>query len=62
MKLTKARNSAVKKADKADLEAKRVAHKVARMESDSAAAERLISALLLKFPWIESVRAAAHPS
>ena len=62
VKLTKARNSAVKQADKADLEAKRVAHKVARMESDSAAAERLISALLLKFPWIESVRAAAHPS
>eukprot|EP01043_Picozoa_sp_COSAG02_P046520 COSAG02_NODE_4358_length_5457_cov_2.064390_8_plen_287_part_00 len=59
VKLTRARNSAVKKAEKADLEAKRVAHKVARMEKDSAAAARLIEALLAKFPWIESVSPAA---
>lgn len=60
VKLTRARNSAVKKAEKADLEAKRVAHKVARMEKDSAAAARLIEALLAKFPWIESVSCAAN--
>jgi diacylglycerol kinase len=35
-----------------------VAHKVARMEKDSAAAARLIESLLAKFPWIESVRHA----
>ena len=58
VKLTKARNAAIKKAEKADLEAKRVAHKVARMEKDSAAAARLIESLLAKFPWIESVRHA----
>lgn len=57
VKLTKARNAAQKKAEKAELEAKRVAHKVARMEKDSAAATRLIDSLLSKFPWIESVRA-----
>lgn len=54
VKLAKARNAAQKKAEKADLEAKRVAHKVTRMEKDSAAASRLIESLVAKFPWIES--------
>lgn len=50
-----ARNAAQKKLEKAQLEAKRVAHKMARMEKESSGAEKLIESLLVKYPWIQSV-------
>jgi hypothetical protein len=53
--LPQARNAAQKKQEKAELEIKKVAHKLERMEKENAGAEKLIGNFLKKYPWIESV-------
>ena len=59
-KLNKARNSAQKKHEKAELEIKKVAHKLSRLEKDNASAAALIESFLKKYPWIKSGESISH--
>eukprot|EP01052_Picozoa_sp_SAG31_P031724 SAG31_NODE_3394_length_4324_cov_3.093964_2_plen_535_part_00 len=55
-KLSKTRTAAQKKHEKAELEIKKVSHKLSRMEKDNAAAAAVVESYLKKYPWIQSER------
>uniref|UniRef100_A0A7S1Z056 SMC hinge domain-containing protein n=1 Tax=Trieres chinensis TaxID=1514140 RepID=A0A7S1Z056_TRICV len=56
--LSKEKSRLTKKAESAELEGKKLAVKVAKYHKEKANAERLISSMLKKYPWIESEKEA----
>lgn len=56
--LSKEKARSTKKAESAELEAKKLSVKVAKFHKEKANAERLISSMLKKYPWIESEKDA----
>lgn len=56
--LNKEKARLTKKAESAELEAKKLSVKVAKFHKEKANAERLITSMLKKYPWIESEKDA----